>query len=161
MNRTTSTIVNVRTKRDIHCTASWVDCFGIHDDALTWKCFSHYSPFVMRIHRYPHKDQQNKAFEQSSFRLCATHSAYIDGFVQGYSNSMDNALELLQSCAELWIWHPCDVRVGRGAISHDDVIKWKYFPCNWPFVRGIHRWPVNSPHKGQWRGVLMFLWSAP
>ena len=22
----------------------------------------------------------------------------------------------------------------------------------WPFVRGIHRSPVNSPHKGQWRG---------
>ena len=30
------------------------------------------------------------------------------------------------------------------------------FPRNWPFVRGIHQWPVNSPHKGQWRGVLMF-----
>ena len=26
----------------------------------------------------------------------------------------------------------------------------------WPFVRGIHRWPVNSPHKGQWCGALMF-----
>ena len=38
---------------------------------------------------------------------------------------------------------------------HDDVIKWKHFPCYWPFVRGIHRSPVNSPHKGQWRGVLM------
>ena len=39
---------------------------------------------------------------------------------------------------------------------HDDVIKWKHFPRDWPFVRGIHRWPVNSPHKGQWRGALMF-----
>ena len=39
---------------------------------------------------------------------------------------------------------------------HDDVIKWKYFPCYWPFVRGIHRPPANSPHKGQWRGALMF-----
>ena len=26
----------------------------------------------------------------------------------------------------------------------------------WPFVQGIHRPPVNSPHKGQWRGALMF-----
>ena len=25
-----------------------------------------------------------------------------------------------------------------------------------PFVRGIHRSPVNSPHKSQWRGALMF-----
>ena len=41
-------------------------------------------------------------------------------------------------------------------ISHDDVIKWKHFPRYWPFVRGIHRSPVNSSHKGQWRGALMF-----
>ena len=39
---------------------------------------------------------------------------------------------------------------------HDDVIKWKHFPRYWPFVWGIHRSPVNSPHKGQWRGALMF-----
>ena len=40
--------------------------------------------------------------------------------------------------------------------NHDDVIKWKHFPRYWPFVRGIHRSPVNSPHKGQWRGALLF-----
>ena len=40
--------------------------------------------------------------------------------------------------------------------NHDDVIKWKHFPRYWPFVRGIHRSPVNSPHKGQWRGALVF-----
>ena len=39
---------------------------------------------------------------------------------------------------------------------HDDIIKWKHFPHYWPFVRGIHRWSVNSPHKGQWSGALMF-----
>ena len=43
-----------------------------------------------------------------------------------------------------------------GASYYDDVIKWKHFPRNWPFVRGIHRSPVNSPHKGQGRGALMF-----
>ena len=42
------------------------------------------------------------------------------------------------------------------AENHDDVIKWKRFPRYWPFVWGIHRSPVNSPHKGQWRGALMF-----
>ena len=40
--------------------------------------------------------------------------------------------------------------------DHDDVIKWKHFPRYWPFVQGIHRSPVNTPHKGQWRGALMF-----
>ena len=34
---------------------------------------------------------------------------------------------------KIWIWH-------------DDVIKWKHFPRNWPFVRGIHRSLMNS-HK--------------
>ena len=40
--------------------------------------------------------------------------------------------------------------------AHDDVIKWKHFPPYWPFVWGIHRTPVNSAHKGQWRGAWMF-----
>ena len=31
-----------------------------------------------------------------------------------------------------------------------NVIKWKHFPCCWPSV------PVNSSHKGQLRGALMF-----
>ena len=44
----------------------------------------------------------------------------------------------------------------RDQSSHDNVIKWNHFPRYWSFVRGIHRRPVHSPHKGQWRGALMF-----
>ena len=40
--------------------------------------------------------------------------------------------------------------------NHDNVIKWKHFPHYLPFVRGVHQSPVNSPHKGQWHGALMF-----
>ena len=60
---------------------------------------------------------------------------------------------LFLSCAKhtvLTVCTPCT------RAFHDDVIKWKHFPRYWPFVRGIHRSPVNSPHKGQWRGVLVF-----
>ena len=39
-------------------------------------------------------------------------------------------------------------------VDHDGVIDWKHFPRYWPFVRGIHRSLVNSPHKVQWRGAL-------
>ena len=42
--------------------------------------------------------------------------------------------------------------------NYDDVIKWKHLPRYWPFVRGIHQSPVNSPHKGQWRGALIFFY---
>ena len=45
---------------------------------------------------------------------------------------------------------------GYPCLDHDDVIKWKHYPRYWPFVRGIHRSPGNSSHKGQWRGALMF-----
>ena len=44
----------------------------------------------------------------------------------------------------------------KETVDHDDVIKWKHFPRYWPFVRGIHRSPVNSPHRDQWRGALTF-----
>ena len=30
---------------------------------------------------------------------------------------------------------------------YDDVIKWKHFPRNWPFVRGIHPVPGEFPAK--------------
>ena len=54
----------------------------------------------------------------------------------------------------------CQIRARPRATDwhryHDDVIKWKHFPRYCPFVRGIHRSQVNSPHKGQWCGALMF-----
>ena len=46
--------------------------------------------------------------------------------------------------------------ISRTKQKHVDVIKWNHFPRYWHFLRGIHRSPVNSPHKGQWRGALMF-----
>ena len=55
-----------------------------------------------------------------------------------------------------WRWAPHLHRKVIFRNDHDDVIKWKHFPRYWPFVRGIHRSPVNSPHKGQWRRALMF-----
>ena len=44
------------------------------------------------------------------------------------------------------------ITLGR---RHDVAIRRKHFPCCWPFVRGIHRSPVDSPHKDQWREALM------
>ena len=54
-------------------------------------------------------------------------------------------------CPRCLIWWP-SVTIR----PHDDVIKWKHFPRYWPFVRGIHQSPLNSPHKGQWRRALIF-----
>ena len=32
-------------------------------------------------------------------------------------------------------------------VSHDNIMKWKCFPQNWPFVRGSHQSPIDSFHK--------------
>ena len=59
---------------------------------------------------------------------------------------------------KVYVEHRPDLglHIRHGITYHDDVIKWKHFPRYWPFVLGIHRSTVNSPHKGQWRGALMF-----
>ena len=62
---------------------------------------------------------------------------------------------LLSGCDYLRGWLPIRLSGRLGHSRHDDVIKWKHFPRHWPFVRGIHRSTVNSPHKGQWCGSVM------
>ena len=57
-------------------------------------------------------------------------------------------------------WNPSSYH-GRKHLCTSYVVTWwrhqmETFPRNWPFVLGIHRPPVNSPHRGQWRGALMF-----
>ena len=47
------------------------------------------------------------------------------------------------------------------AVFYDDIIKWKHFPCCWPFVRGMHLSPANSPHKASDAEVWCSLWFAP
>ena len=56
----------------------------------------------------------------------------------------------------IWLYRLIGRNGGIMSITHDDVIKWKHFRRCWPFVWGVHRSPVNSPHKGKWHGALMF-----
>ena len=77
----------------------------------------------------------------------------LDGLAQERRNSSVSAMELRLSCTNL---PESTLLLNTLRSGHDDIIKWKHFPRYWSFVRGIHRSPVNSPHKGQWRGALMF-----
>ena len=64
-----------------------------------------------------------------------------------------------KSCYVVWKKWSSWVKMTK---IHDDVIKWKHFPRYWPFVQGILRWPVNSPHKRPvTQSFDFFLWSAP
>ena len=89
-----------------------------------------------------------------------------DSFILQHSSFHNVQLHLRINVCKNWVnWflgikakkvnHLTPVELLAGWI-HDDLIKWKHLPRYWPFVRGIHRSPVNSPHKGQWCGALMF-----
>ena len=109
---------------------------------------------------WPKKLQHNRP-ARSAGQWHHLRVEHIDGLVQDWSISIVNALEIIQSCTKPPISHFQLGYIIWSSITseyhwHDDVIKWKHFPRYWPFVRRIHRWPVNSPHKSQWRGALMF-----
>ena len=60
-------------------------------------------------------------------------------------------------------WHGIIIHMSQCQWSNpgECLSWWRYQMENknqryWPFVRGIHWSPVNSPHKGQWCGSLMF-----
>ena len=98
--------------------------------------------------------------------------------MQDCSNSIANSLQSCTKPSKLYVWscgakHSCETSGLISAItlkfyisdltphfaqltSIDIPLLNVHFPHYWPFVRGIHRSPLNSPHKGQWRGALMF-----
>ena len=50
-------------------------------------------------------------------------------------------------CMPLLAYHSRNKRHFYIPPRHEDVMQWKRFPHYWPFVKGIHRPPVDSPHK--------------
>ena len=76
------------------------------------------------------------------------HCAHYDVTVMFESSSWENKINFFR-----WKQRTRAVVTEQ---THNDVMKWKHFPRYWPFLWGIQRSPGNSPHKGQWRGALMF-----
>ena len=60
----------------------------------------------------------------------------------------------------LMLYTPSLDLVGHSCLRHDDVIKWKHFPRNWPFVRGIHRSRWIPHTKASDAELWCFLWPA-
>ena len=101
---------------------------------LTWNCRRGIMHYLLFIHWF--------------IRSCYdTASSFTDLLQIQYGTVLIRSTFTQILIGELW-GVSCDYR--------NDVIEWKHFSRYWPIVRGIQWSPVNSPHKGQWRGVLMF-----
>ena len=66
-----------------------------------------------------------------------------------------DAIVMMEKCSQKKL-SSVTYKSHRACSAHDNIIKGKHFPRYWFFVRGIHRSPLNFPHKGQWRGALKF-----
>ena len=94
------------------------------------------------------------------FGFCFTET--VQGFVRDVDlvetdlNTFNDLLNTAVGYLQVSGW----VGVAQGCGVGDRSSWWCHqmetFPRYWPFVGGIHRWPVDSPKKGQWRGTLMF-----
>ena len=102
--------------------------------------------FNVFIQEYPFEYVTCK---MAAIRLSFNESIWRIGYFQ-------QVRKLMCLCSYLYKLPSLGVMTTAWTNIHDGVIKWKYSPRYWPFVQGIHRSPVNSPHKGQWRGALMF-----
>ena len=79
----------------------------------------------------------------------------------GAPDHVEDKLQRLQWTPGLSPWRPfclCDNPV---VSPHRDIIAWwrhqmKTFSGYWPFVWGIHRSPMKSPHKGLWSFDIFF-----
>ena len=104
-------------------------------------------PFIDSLNKLPSKWSNGRSVIWDASTLTYDKSTLVQGMVCA-----------VRQQAITWINVDPDLRRHMASLghNHDDVIKWIHFPRYWPFVRGIRRSPVNSPHKGQWRGALMF-----
>ena len=146
----------------------WAYCEGLPENtyrALTSNVGYWYQPQSYTLYTYPrravYKDKCQRWFSKLRLRkpmdglqLCPECRVFLrylrrtDKRYAAKNSGQQSTLQILWSC--------CLTSLYYHSVYHDDVIKCKDFLRYWPFLRGIHRSPVNSPHKGQWRRTLMF-----
>ena len=85
---------------------------------------------------------------------CNKNNDYITGNDDENSNDNNGILQ--------WYGKDDEYKYGdhEDYDNHDDVIKWKHFPRNWPFVRGIHRSRWIPHAKASDAELWCLLWSA-
>ena len=106
---------------------------------VAWNAFCAENPFSCTKCSELHWDlipmDLERNFDERIWRCSGNHSQNLNCSITAFHG-------------ELSLWEE------ELAGNNDDVIKWKNFPRYWSFVRGIH--PGEFPHKGQWRGALIF-----
>ena len=99
---------------------------------------------------------QYMAYLVTRTSLTVTAASYIEGYISDVWHAkhdiQSDGVNVIWNIGQhrlLLCWHPV-IYVMMTSSNGEKI------PLYLPFVRGIHRSPVNSPHKGQWRRALTF-----
>ena len=146
-----------------HGKVNYILCGSIHDYVIKWKHFPHYWPFVWGIHRWPvtspHRWQWRGAFMFSL--ICNWTNGWVNNWDAGDLRWYHAHYVINVMCGQITLHHSKIMLQQRVAEKSWWRHQMETFSPLLAISAGNHRSPVNSPHKGQRRGALMFLWSAP
>ena len=84
--------------------------------------------------------------QRSAIRSSSSRSWYPVSPEDCRSPTTWRSSDNISSTATIWSQRT----TGAGRLVSTETIRmttWR-FPCYWPFVSGIHRWPMDSPNKG-------------
>ena len=137
--------------------------FHVHYDVIKWNHFPRYSPFVMGIPQWPmdppHKGTVTQIF-YVFFLLSVQTNCWTNNRLVGNSRYFTSTWCASLALGQSYDYHYGDVIMSviasqitsftivySSVYSGADQRKHQSF-ASLAFVRGIHRRPVNSPHKG-------------
>ena len=106
---------------------------------------------------YDNNDMQNNQTCQTHWNIAGWTGAHSDGIQETLLWWMNIAALKFSAVSKQITWLTNFTKL----LTYWHNYSWwrpqmETFPRYWPFVRGIHQSPVNSPHKGQWREAFMF-----
>ena len=114
--------------------------------------------FVSGIHRWSVNSSHKGSVTQKMFPFDDVIMSMYDSIAlvvheEFHLPTLSRYREIISTCSKIFPWSAelksCWKNIFR-------IIYRKICPTHWPFVRGIHQSPVNFPHKGRWRGALIF-----
>ena len=129
-----------------------------HEDVLTWQRFPRYWHFVRRIDRSSVSSQHKRTWNAELWWFRCCYPEYVVEQTSKLSVIFLDAMTLM--------WRHCNgchffVSHVKKFLVVMTSSNGNIFRVYQPFVRGIHRSPVNSQHKVRDAELWYFLWSAP
>ena len=111
---------------------------------------------LLRLHKLLNENSSCRWCETPMWRHCNVYMdvrSYFRAWIQRDLHEWLGAYLAPRHSLMLWLgWPAFKFTCWR----HQMEAIWRY----WSFVRGIHRSPVDSPHKGQWHELWCFFRSA-